>query len=448
MARRNCSNSAEPTQRGPRLVYLLTDSLACGFLRGQAGYLRECGFDITVVSSPGEGLQRIANQEGVRAQAVPMQREIAPLADVRSLLQLVRLLRRLRPEIVNAGTMKAALLGMTAAWLAGVPVRIYTLHGLRLETTTGLKRSILHWAEWWTTRLAHRVICVSKSLKEVYTDLVPAAARKATVLGAGSCNGVDPGRFEPVETLRRQAAQLRTQWEIEPDAPVIGFVGRLVRDKGIEELAEAFQRVRRRHPRARLVLLGDFESGDPVAAEVQQQLRDDAAVILPGFVQETAPYYFLMDVFVLPSYREGLPSVPLEAALAEVPVVGFRSTGIVDSVVDGETGMLVPRGDVDALSHAIATYLDNAELRRQHGQAGRRWVLDVFRPQRVWQALLDEYVRCLESRNLPLPKKTGNRQCEVPAAESGWDDADTAAANRDTTDGEGGNAALTEEKPR
>jgi len=387
-------------------MYLMTDSLACGFVRGQAGYMREQGFDVTIVSSPGPGLDRTAHEEDIGQSAISMKREIAPLADFKSFLQLLRLFRRTRPHILNAGTMKAALLGMTAAWLTRVPVRIYTLHGLRLETTQGTKRRILHFAERWITLRSHRIFCVSPSLKQTYVCLVPQATQKATVLADGSCNGVDAGRFEPAASFRKRAAELRRSWNIDKDDQVIGFVGRLVRDKGVEELVDAFDRIRVRHPDAWLVLLGDFESGDPVSDACEKRLRDDPRVILPGFVDEPIAYYFLMDVFVLPSYREGLPSVSLEAALAEVPVVGFRSTGVVDSVLDGKTGRLVEQGDVLGLADAIAGYLDDPALARAHGEAGRAWVLEAFRPETIWAALRDEYVRLLEAASCPRPQST------------------------------------------
>jgi len=375
----------------PHLVYLLTDSKACGFLRGQAGFMRNHGFDVTLISSPGERLEKTAREEQVRAEPVPMQREISPWHDVVSLVRLVRVLRRLRPDIVNAGTPKAALLGMIAAWITRVPVRIYTLYGLRLETTRGPKRLALFAAEKLTTRLAQRVICVSESLRQRYIGLVPGAAHKAVVLGAGSHNGVDASQFSPCDDLRQQADALRQHFDITPETPVIGFVGRFVRDKGIEELTEAFVQIRMQHPDARLLLLGDFETGDPVSPQCKARLREDPQVILPGFIKDTAAYYFLMDVLALPSYREGLPSVPLEASLAEVPVVGFRSTGMVDAVRDGQTGLLVDVGDADALASAILRYLDDPNLRQQHGRAGRRWVLEAFRPQRIWEALRGEY---------------------------------------------------------
>jgi glycosyltransferase involved in cell wall biosynthesis len=382
------------------MLYVVTHGLTVRhLLAGQLAWLRARGLDVAVACAPGPELDEAVEREGVQAFRVPMAREIAPVADLVSVARLARVIRRWRPHVVNAGTPKAGLLGMLAARLADVPVRIYTLRGLRLETTAGSRRFILTAAERMTSACAHEVIAVSRSLASRYVACGLASAAKVRVLGYGASNGIDPARL--AVPPRAVTIALRERLAIPVDAPVIGFAGRFTRDKGIVELVDAFERVRARIPQARLLLVGDFEQGDPVPDATTRAIRGNPAIVLSGFVGDTAPYYHAMDVLAFPSHREGFPNVPLEAAAAGVPVVGFRATGTVDAVVAGETGTLVDVGDVAGLADGILRYLLDPELRRNHGAAGKERVEREFLSERIWQALLEDYDRLLAAAGTP-----------------------------------------------
>lgn len=388
----------------PRLVYITTHgSSAFALMRGQLSLMRERGFDVTVIASPSEELDRAAAREGVRAIGVEMEREINPLGDLRAVRELVALLKELHPDIVNAGTPKAGLLGMLAAKIARVPARIYTLRGLRLETTRGLKSTLLNATERIAAMCSQKVICVSHSLRDAFVQRGLAPMRKCVVLGSGSSNGVNVRRFQLTDEQRQQAAAIREQLKLPIDAPVIGFVGRLTRDKGIVELFSAFESLRAEMPDLHLLLVGGFETGDPVPQSTAQALREHPAVRITGFVPSTELYYDLMQVLAFPSYREGFPNVPLEAAASGLPVVGFAATGTVDAVQDGVTGKLVPLGDAAGLTDALRAYLRDDLLRFRHGDAGRQRVARDFRNETIWNALYDLHCELLPTSRRPQP---------------------------------------------
>ena len=392
------------TSRRPRLVYVTTHAISAeNLMNGQLSFLREHGFDITVIAAPSESLDVVREREQVATIPIPIEREISPIADVRTLAKLCGIFRNLRPDIVNAGTPKAGLLGMIAAKLTGVPVRLYTLRGLRLETTSGFKERLLATTERIAASCAHQVICVGDSLRQEFVRRRLIAAEKTIVLRHGSSNGVKAERFQYSAEQFIQIGQLQSSLGIPEQAPVIGFVGRLTRDKGIVDLHAAFTQLQTEFPDLRLVLIGWPEEGDPVPSAVWQSLQNHPQIIRTGAIKDPSLYYGLFDVFVFPSYREGFPNVPLEAAAAGVPVVGYSATGTLDAVVNGVTGTLVPLQDSAALASATANYLRNPLLRHRHGEAGRRRVLTDFRREDIWQSLADVYVDWLSESGLPLP---------------------------------------------
>jgi glycosyltransferase involved in cell wall biosynthesis len=380
-----------------RLIHLTTVPLSLRFLDRQVSFMRERGFDVHIVSSPGDMLTAFGHRESVITHAVKMRRHISPLQDLVALGKLIRLFKKLRPAIVHAHTPKAGLLGMLAAVLTRVPVRFYHIHGLAYSTSGGLRRVLLRRAEMLASACATRVLCVSHSIRQTAIDDQVTQEAKATVLMSGSINGVDGnGEFNPARFTLEARHAFRRRLGIHPSALVLGFVGRLVRDKGIIELIEAWRILKDRYHNAVLVIVGPTESGDPLPASVSKAITSDPTIICAGFVDEPAPYYAIIDVLALPTYREGFGLAIVEAGAFEVPVVASNVVGCVDSVADGKTGILVPPGDADALASAISRYFSDPILRSVHGRAGRVRVLNLFQPEAIWRAQLEEYLESLK----------------------------------------------------
>jgi glycosyltransferase involved in cell wall biosynthesis len=383
----------------PRVLHVTTVPMTLSFLRGHVAHARSKGFEVHALSSPGGPLDEFGRELQIDVHPVLMPRRMTPLVDLAALWRIVRVIRHVRPTIVHAHTPKGSLLAMMAATLCRVPVRVYHQHGLPLMTATGVRRLILRGAERTTCRLAHQVICISRSLREVLIGEGLCPAGKLKVLEQGSIDGVEADRkFDPADTTTESAERVRARYRIPQDALVMGFVGRIVRDKGMVELTESWRVLREEFPSLHILVAGPFESEDPIPADVEATLRRDPRIHLAGMVQDMPGIYRALDLLVLPTYREGFGAALLEAAAMELPVVATRVPGCVDAVRDGETGMLVPVRDAGALTVAIRRYLDDPDLRRQHGANGRQRALREFAPGRVREALFREYVRLLGER--------------------------------------------------
>jgi len=389
----------------PRVVYLTTHAQSARLLlAGQMNFMRKQGFEVSLICSPDSLLDELAKREGVAVYTVRMNRELSPFQDLVALFHLYRLLVRLKPQIVNAGTPKAGLLGMLAALLAFVPIRIYTLRGLRLETIAGWKRRLLRTTEKLASACSHQVICNSESLRQLFVQFGLAKYGKTAVLGAGSGNGVDSARFQFTESQIQKARNIQEDLGIARDGRTIGFVGRLTKDKGIVELVDAFEQIAAKDPSVHLLLVGGFESGDAVPRSTINTIKKNPRISSTGFLSDTTLYYSLFDLVVLPSYREGFPNVALEAAAAALPVIGYRATGTVDAVQDGVTGCLVPIGCIKSLTAAIQEFIQNPELSHRYGEAGRCRVHKRFLRENVWQAWADCYRQHLKKRGYKLTR--------------------------------------------
>lgn len=409
-AQANCRTKSIPagsSHPGPHIVVGITSSQTCLNLSGRLSALRLAGFRVTLTSSPGELLDRTAQEQGIEAAALPIERAIAPLSDLISLVRLWWLLIVRRPDLTEFSTPKAGLLGSIASLLAGVPRRVYMLRGLKLESAQGFKRSVLLLSEKIAAACSQVVLCNSESMRREALALGIAPENKLKVLGEGSSNGVDLSRFSPGHS------DIRRRLGIEPTANVVGFVGRLTRDKGVPELIDAFETILKRAPETHLLLVGWFDAAeDALDAGVRKRIENHPRIHCSGYTPDTAPYYRAMDMMVLPTWREGFPNAVLEAAATGLPVVTTLCTGSRDSVVPEVTGLLIPPGYAEAISEAVLRLLMDVPLRLRMGSAARRWVLQHYANDRVLGLLTGFYKGLLED----APRRHAGRAVKVAAA--------------------------------
>ena len=370
-----------------RLCYVVASGMTVqAFLREHIRAAAE-QFDVTVVANAAA-----ADLEGVAARLipVPIERRIAPLADLNALLKLIGIFRRERFDLVHSVTPKAGLLAALAGAIAGVPVRMHTFTGQVWATRSGPGRALLKALDRLTASLSTRVLADSASQRDFLVAEGVVAADKLQVLGNGSVNGVDSARFRPDGGARER---VRAQATIPPDAVLFLYLGRLARDKGLLDLARAFAGV----DGAWLMMVGPDEDG--IAGEIRAACGAAAGRLrILDRTTEPERYMAAADVFVLPSYREGFGSVILEAAAASVPAIGTRIYGITDAIVEGKTGFLVPVRDAAALAARMRELAGDAPLREEMGRAARARVLRDFRTEDLTRALLAHHEQCLLAR--------------------------------------------------
>ncbi len=389
-------------RQGLRLVHITTVPITLDiFFRGQIGYLKARGVHVSAITSPGDRVSQIARREAIPIHTVPMKRTINPLADVIALWRLWRLLCALRPDIVHSHTPKAALLGTLAARAAGTRIVALSIFGLAQMSRKGFTRYLLNFTTRFSCAAADWVWCDSFSVREYVIRERLCPPEKIVVLGHGSVKGVDAvGIFSPANFNADERERIRAEYGIPRQALVLGFVGRIVADKGMHELAAAWREVRARHLELHLLLVGPFELQDPLLPEDENLFHTDPRVHLAGLCEDVARHLAAMDIFVMPSYREGFGVTNIEAAAMALPVISTRIPGCIDSVIDEVTATLVPPHDATALAQAIERYCDDAELRERHGQAGRERVLRDFRPEVIWEELFQEYQSLIQAKHI------------------------------------------------
>lgn len=376
----------------PKVIRACTVSDSIGFVAGLVPELAQ-EYEVAVLASPGEYWRELDPYGDVVMRIeVPMERHISPLRDFKSLLKLVKVFRRERPAMVHSMTPKAGLLCMMAAWLTRVPRRVHTFTGLVFPTVTGLKRRILIATDWLTCACATHIIPEGEGVKRDLLD--NGITRKPIrVLGYGNCRGIDLDRFNPEDTeVKVRAAEIR-------DADKFTFiaVGRLVGDKGINELVAAFVRLNRELSQTRLLLVGGYEPElDPLKAETHCAIAEHPAIEAVGSQSDVRSWFAAADCAVLASYREGFPNVVIEAGAMGLPQIVTDINGANEIVIEEENGTIIPSKDEEALYEAMKRMATDTEWRESLAANARQMIASRYDQHFVRRCLLDFYREILQ----------------------------------------------------
>lgn len=364
------------------------------FCRGLLKELGDEGYEVVAVSSPGKALDEVEQREGVCTVAVPMERHISPFKDLKSLFRLISVFRRERPQMVHSITPKAGLLCMMAAKICRVPVRLHTFTGLVFPTATGLKQKILILTDRLTCGCATHIVPEGEGVR---SDLIryKITRKPLKVLGHGNIRGIDLTHYDPSDPAVTAAAEPIRK----PGIFTFVFVGRLVGDKGINELVEAFGRLNAEHPDTRLVLVGGEERElDPLRPETVSAIESHPAIEAVGRQADVRPWLVASDVFVFPSYREGFPNVVIEAGAMGLPSIVTDINGSREIIIHGQNGTVIPVRDTEALYRAMKEMLGDSGRRQSMAERARPLVADRYEQGYVRNCLKEYYKEILSNQ--------------------------------------------------
>lgn len=369
-----------------KLILGVTVGGSSRLLDGQAKYFKELGYEVYLISQDHYKEPIFCEKEGI--QHLPVKdivADIHPIKDIKALFQIIQHFRRIKPDIVNVGTPKMGLLGIIAAKILGIYKRIYTCRGLRYETETGMKRKILMTMEKLSVSLAQQVIYVSPSMYQNALKDGVADANKAVLIPPASSNGVNIEAFDQHKINSIDKKALIEKYQLQ-DKLVIGFVGRVTLHKGAYELVEAFEKLYQENQNLRLILMGHIKCDEAF----EKRFRAHPGIIHIPFQDEVPLYMSLFDIFVLPSWREGFPNVPIQAAAMGIPVIVSDATGCIDSVQNGVNGSVFRVKDSMALYKTLNKYIQDPELRKTQGQNGINWAQN-FGSEKIWSGIQKVY---------------------------------------------------------
>ena len=359
-------------------------------IAGQAKYMTKQGFKVYLASAEGDDIQKVVQREGVQHFVIPYTRIISPIKDIWSLLKTIKLIRTIKPIIVHTHTPKAGFIGMLAAYICRVPVRMHTVAGLPLLEAVGVKRKVLNFIERCTSFCATKVYPNSFELKRIMIQNNLANEQKTKVLGYGSSNGIDTSYFNP-DSVDNQS-KLKHDLSISLNDIVFCFVGRVVKDKGITELIDAFTKIELNHKNVKLLLVGPRESDlDPLSQDTLSLIDKSNAIIEIGYKDDIRPYLSISHVFVFPSYREGFPNVVMQAGAFNLPCIVSDINGCNELIINEVNGEIVEVKNTQDLFQSMKRVLDNKDYRVKLTNQARQLIVDKYEQQFVWSEILKEY---------------------------------------------------------
>lgn len=370
-----------------KLILGITAAQSVSLVEGQIRYFVNQGYIVYLLSPYSTAVENLCKKEGAIHLPVKMHREISLLRDFISLIDIICYLIRIKPDLINVGTPKMGLLGMLASKLLGIRVRVYTCRGLRYEQEKDIRRSILMFMDKIAGYCAHKIICISSSVKhQAVVDHV-FCEKKCIVINKGSSNGVNLNLFSRINVSPKNVSRIKNIYNLN-NLFVYGFVGRISDAKGINELYEAFDRLYSIHKNVKLLCIGCIDYEQISNKNILEKFSKHKGIILINPVNkiELSVFYSAMDVFVLPTWREGFGNVLVEAAAMEVPVISTFVTGSKDAVCDGYNGLLIPLRDINSLYKAMADLYENELLRNKFGKNGRIWASNFSR-EVIWEGI-------------------------------------------------------------
>lgn len=348
-------------------------------------------YEIVAVSSDDEDLRLIEHREGVRVVPINMKRQIAPLSDIWSLWQLYRIFRKEKPDMVHSITPKAGLLSMMAAWMARVPVRVHTFTGLVFPTAKGLKRRILILTDKLTCACATTIYPEGHGVKNDL-ERYNITRKPLKVLGYGNVRGIDRDYYARTEEVLISARDIR-----DDSLFTFIFVGRLVGDKGINELLWAFDEISKTNEKVRLILVGREEPElDPLTDISKSILSTNKRILAVGQQNDVRPWMAAADAFVFPSYREGFPNVVLEAGALDLPAIVTDINGSNEIIIEGKNGTIIKPRDRHALKTKMVNWLENPDMVSKMAAEAREMIISRYERHIVWRALFDEYAKLID----------------------------------------------------
>lgn len=360
-------------------------------LEGQLTFMNNF-YEVTAVSAEKERLEKYGRDNGVKTFWVEMTRAITPASDMRAVWRLYRYFKAEKPLIVHTHTPKAGIVGMLAARMAGVPIRLHTVAGLPLLETSGPKRKILNTVEKLTYKLATRIYPNSSGLKDIILAEGFAKSEKMKVLGQGSSNGIDTEYFDPEKYPEAVNEKFKTDLGIPPVDLVFIFIGRLVSEKGINELVTAFKKLQNSHAGISLLLVGPFEEElDPLKPETIQEIESNPKIIITGYQPDVRPYLAVGDTLTFPSYREGFPNVVMQAGAMGLPSIVTNINGCNEIVKEGENGIIIPVKDEGSLLNAMMTLMSDTVMKERLSGRAREMICSKYDRREFWKLLKIEY---------------------------------------------------------